>query len=360
MCPVTHRERKHNTSDLKSPANMATLYPKGKRAATQRGAFVDRVWRCDCDPRLPAEKFKVKNGGKNHGRWFYTCQKPQHKRCGFFLWSDDAKVREEAAVLNNSRTEPQVQPNNMPQTPRKPHPNSLPPTPVTNHKSGQAHKTPTKPKTPIQSEDDDSFDWSSSNDQDLLNAEREVLLEQPVFETPRKAARTQTLTSPGKRRRSEVSPVLSTQDGWPLSDDVFATPTTSYKSSTTGLLSPTNTPAKLASQPDRPQPEPEPSVLATEALSILQGSNLSAQVEKDLVELLNRHHLRTQGIIKGRDITRVAVAAKDARIAELQARIATLEAERETNRTVISLLKHDMATSPKRPRNPTPSRRSVV
>lgn len=101
-------------------------------------------------------------------------------------------------------------------------------------------------------------------------------------------------------------------------------------------------------------------MLATEALSVLRGTNLSKHVEQDLVELLNKHHLRTQGIIKGRDITRVAVAAKDARIAELQARIATLEAERETNRTVISLLKHDMATSPKKPRNPTPSRRSVV
>lgn len=153
---------------------------------------------------------------------------------------------------------------------------------------------------------------------------------------------------------------MSIKDEWPLSDDVFATPSTSYKSSTTGLPSPTNTPAKLASQLNHPQPEPEHSALATEALTILRGINLSAHVEKDLVELLNQHHLRTQGIIKGRDITRVAVAAKDAKIAELQARIATLEAERETNRTVISLLKQDMATSPKRTRTPTPSRRSFV
>src|SRR2546430_4097930 len=36
--------------------------------------------------------------------------------CGFFLWQDDAKIREESAVLGNSRSEPRQ----APQTPRKP------------------------------------------------------------------------------------------------------------------------------------------------------------------------------------------------------------------------------------------------
>jgi hypothetical protein len=30
---------------------------------------MEGVWHCDCDPRLPADKFQTKNGGKNHGRW---------------------------------------------------------------------------------------------------------------------------------------------------------------------------------------------------------------------------------------------------------------------------------------------------
>ena len=64
-------------------------------------------WLCDCAPtRLPAEHFKVKKEGKNQGRWFYTCQQAEPQRCGFFLWDDDAKPREEAAVLANSRNEP--------------------------------------------------------------------------------------------------------------------------------------------------------------------------------------------------------------------------------------------------------------
>lgn len=88
-----------------------------------RGAFLNGIWHCECEPSLPAEHFQTKNGGQNHGRWcktpnliisvlqliernlVYTCQKSQPKRCKFFMWDDEAKVREESAVLNNSRSE---------------------------------------------------------------------------------------------------------------------------------------------------------------------------------------------------------------------------------------------------------------
>lgn len=248
----------------------------------------------------------------------------------------------------------------MPQTPRKLQQTKLPPTPVTNRRELNTLNPPRQEIKKPKLEEEESFGWSSSNDEDLLNAEREILLEQPAFQTPRKAARTQLLTSPGKRVYDEGNTKTIEEDGWSLSDDVFATPSTSHKSSTTGLLSPTNTPANIASQLDQTQPEPENSTLATEVLEILKSVKLSAGVERKLVDLLNKHHLRTQGILKGRDITRVAVAAKDAKIVELQSRISTLEAERETNRAVISHLKSDMAASPKRPRNQPPSRRSHV
>lgn len=49
----------------------------------------------------------------NHGRWFYTCQKDRSKgapgapeHCGFFLFAEDARLREEGALFNNSNTEP--------------------------------------------------------------------------------------------------------------------------------------------------------------------------------------------------------------------------------------------------------------
>jgi hypothetical protein len=81
---------------------------RGAPGSTEpKGVFADGIWHCDCKPRLPAEHFKVKKESKNKGRWFYTCQNQAEKSCGFFLWDEDAKLREESAVLNNSRSEPQ-------------------------------------------------------------------------------------------------------------------------------------------------------------------------------------------------------------------------------------------------------------
>jgi GRF zinc finger len=305
---------------------------------SKRGAFINGIWHCDCDikPRLPADKFQTKNGGKNHGRWFYTCQKPQHQRCNFFLWADDAKVREESAVLSNSRSEPP----RPPQTPRKNTTTAVPPTP-----SSRARPTPTKqdlPRKPALVTDDDEFDSFSSADEELAQA-----LE--IYETPRKAARTAQITSPGKRDPSARSIRTTSSDAsWLLAGDVFTTPSASNKPTSipTGLLSPTHTLVQRHSQPFS-QLDPDSS-LATQALQILQPANLSSHIEKDLTDLLEKYELRSQGISKGRDITRLGVQAKDRKIAELQARIQGLEAEREISKTVINHLKQDMATSPKK------------
>lgn len=254
----------------------------------------------------------------------YTCQKPQHKRCGFFLWSDDAKVREEAAVLNNSRSEYLPQP----QTPKKPN-LDLPPTPETNKRSNTIYQSgPSLEKESATLDRDESFGWCSSDDEGLLKAEQELLLHPRPFETPRKAPRTSTLSSPGKRTHGELDARSSSREQWPSSDDVFATPSTSYPSLSTGLFSPSPTPAKMPSQPDVGESAVELSALAAEVMTILRGVSLSSDIEQSLVDVLDKHDLRTQGIIKGRDITRIAVQTKATKIAELQARISALEAER--------------------------------
>jgi len=277
----------------------------------------------------------------------YTCQKPQHKRCGFFLWSDDAKVREEAVVLNNSRSEYPA----APHTPRKSNTTTAaaPPTPETNRRSNEIRERILNPeKEPVTTDHDESFGWSSSDNEGLLRAEQELLLDQNLLETPHKVARTTLHSSPGKRTYREMDTKSGDREQWPLSDDVFTTPATSHLSSYPGLFSPFVTPARHNSQRNAGESAAEPSALAAEALKILSGVSLSPEVEKTLVDLLDKHDLRTQGIIKGRDITRLAVQTKEIKIAELQSRITALEGERETNRTVISLMKHDIAASPKK------------
>ncbi|KAI9656925.1 MAG: hypothetical protein M1831_004473 [Alyxoria varia] len=71
-----------------------------------RGLFVHGIWQCDCDPRLPAQHFRVKKNGPNFNRWFWTCQRENSKKCGFFLWDEEAQPRMESAVLGNSTSEP--------------------------------------------------------------------------------------------------------------------------------------------------------------------------------------------------------------------------------------------------------------
>lgn len=73
----------------------------------------------------------------------YTCQKAQPKRCDFFLWDDEAKSREAAAVLNNSRTEPI----HSPQTPSKISPYGLV-TPQTSSRFRQGISELVDPSTP--------------------------------------------------------------------------------------------------------------------------------------------------------------------------------------------------------------------
>ncbi|KAL7629385.1 hypothetical protein AAE478_000905 [Parahypoxylon ruwenzoriense] len=79
--------------------------PSGK--VPLKGLFRNGVWHCNCIPRLPAVLLQVKKDTANKGRSFYTCQKDRGRenRCNFFLWAEEASMREMGAVLSNSRSE---------------------------------------------------------------------------------------------------------------------------------------------------------------------------------------------------------------------------------------------------------------
>ncbi|KAI9798942.1 MAG: hypothetical protein M1833_004295 [Piccolia ochrophora] len=325
--------------------------------APLKGLFADGVWHCNCDPRLPADHFLTKNGGKNHGRWFYTCQQPQPKRCNFFLWADDAKAREESAVLSNSRSEPQV----APQTPSRGgvRARKTPPS------SPAAFQTPTKnpPRrehgdTTEESQTQDHeefFDWPLSEDEALQLsqvADRTVATSGSMTgrssrtispaklspRTPSKTARTDSVTSPGKRRRSPSPPPAT--KAWPTpvtdSENPFTTPMTGP--SRKNLFAPPHA-GSLPSPSASPSPNRTRdfglaaggmSTLAQEVLEIINAEvTVDARIRGQVKDVCNKYAMRTEGIAKGRDITRVAVKSKDAKIAELNHQLASVEAERE-------------------------------
>ncbi|EKG22183.1 hypothetical protein MPH_00511 [Macrophomina phaseolina MS6] len=80
--------------------------------------------------------------------------------------------------------------------------------------------------------------------------------------------------------------------------------------------------------------------LVPEVLQLLKekGVNMDKETGDALQKLLRTHSLRMQGLARGRDVARLAVREKTAQSAELQARIASLEAELETQRAVIANL----------------------
>lgn len=309
-------------------------------------------------------------------RIVYTCQKTQPKRCDFFLWDDEAKGREAAALLNNSRTE--SLPSLMPQTPQKASPYALGPPPTPTHfqlgsPDVATPYTPSKPSRALNSSpicssatqaittqgtesEEEFYDWPASDDDELSKAADQVSSghSMPPPETPRKVVKTDALATPGKRRYDE----MASESGeaawavWPTPPtgatgrgDIFTTPSTSRGEkglfASTGLPSPAETPTPIRYNDGITGQDAE---LASEILIVLQTHNVHlAKESQDAVKsICNRHALYTKGIMRGRDVSREKVKMKDERIAELQGEIEGLKAERETNRAVIRHLR-DMA-----------------
>lgn len=325
----------------------------------------------------------------------YTCQKPRTEQCGFFLWEDDAKLRAEWAVLENGGSE---------KTPSKNsstlHTTGLT-TPRTSERawppaSGQRamsdpFATPTKKGGSMAQEasasaglfsddDDDPFGW----DEDLEKEVGKLAQQDPVPtprlpppETPRKVPRTDTLTSPGKRKFEDMqgggegshssSKVEESGSSFPITPSTstksalhqpnfssLPTPQTDSLKTISSIGEATPTPARFSSQDlltprnntqnsshSQASSSSSHCALATQTLTLLEAHNvpLNQAAKDDLLSLLDRHDLKTQGVTRGREITRVALQKKEEKVKELLARIEALEAERELGKTAIAGLK---------------------
>ncbi|KAL8800614.1 MAG: hypothetical protein Q9182_005076 [Xanthomendoza sp. 2 TL-2023] len=295
---------------------------------------------------------------------------PQPKRCNFFLWDDEAKSREAAAVLTNSRTEPV----SAPQTPTRPtfvtgiHGLQTPCTDTSKRYGSSDLSTPYTPSKPsaapsfardtqetstaLGTSDEEFYDWPTSEDEDVLRvvdnaASRRI--DMPPPETPRKTVKLDPLSTPGKRPFSELA--NGTDLTWSslevVEDDVFSTPSTTLKKegnlpSRQPTYSPTDTPTPWRFK-DIPQAGQD-SELTVQVFKILQDRKvtLNPDVKAELKAVCDKHSLSTRGIMKGRDLSRAMVSTKNESILELQERIAALQAERETSRAVIRHLRRDI------------------
>ncbi|KMK60532.1 PX domain-containing protein [Aspergillus fumigatus Z5] len=272
--------------------------------------------------------------------------KPQHKRCNFFLWQSDADAREKLTVLSNSRTEP-FSANNTPTKPSVQGSGLLTPqtdTKVQDVRGMSVNRTPTPSKSGkarMMMEDTDEFSWDDSTDAEELTK----LLEpppQPDFgqEGPRKAPRTESFMSPGKRKLSDIE-----NDG--RQSTATFTPTSIFSSRTQTRLPPASAEVSMTPTPGRyrnvlsTDARDDFSELGLQALKILESHKVVVpkQAQDELLALLNKHDLKMKGIMRGRDISRIALKKHEETIMKLNERITSLESQREMDRAIIDGLR---------------------
>ncbi|KAB2573924.1 Px domain-containing protein [Lasiodiplodia theobromae] len=295
---------------------------RGGRGAAQnrtpRGCFEDNTWYCDCgySKKLPAAKFRVKKEGPNKGRWFYTCQKKpgDEQRCGFFMWEEDAKTREDGAVSAGSVSGADVGRGNA-------------------ASSGTAAKRKWQEEVDgeAETEDEDEYGW----DQDT-SVEAAIGRVLDAVSTPsRKVLKMKEGATPRGDSAMVMTPVSQRGNGGGVSAAAAT------KATPTPAMFGTVTPSTSAGGGGSAAAEDDVGdALVVEVLQVLdeRDINLDDEANEALQEVLKSHSLRMQNLARGRDISRLAVRERNAKLAELQARVKTLEAELETQRAVIANL----------------------
>ena len=333
----------------------------------KKGRFIDGVWHCNCDPRLPASHFQVKKDSANKGRWFYCCTKSPETQCGFFLWDEDAKLREEQTLLSNGRTEQDMVDvtTRAPETPRKMMGQAEswldedPQTPVSMMKK-TAYPTPGESRvnkeripqmTPLVERSsptyiydslsgDDSFDSPTAGREGLTVADIMARKRKQDFDFESEPSKAQKLGSPPpSRRRSTTNDLVKAENGigrYTTPSTVrrldFGTPSTSrapaIPSNVQASYPPTTpTPSRITCLPD----DDGNYDITASVLSILHNASMPSATRQAIRQTLNSYALRVSGIERGRNITRVALKRKDEKIAELEQKIQQLQ-EREPDK----------------------------
>ncbi|KAJ5306445.1 hypothetical protein N7508_005460 [Penicillium antarcticum] len=320
------------------------------------GLFKDGLWCCNCPDRPLAKQFQVKKQSANQGRFFWTCDQPQHLKCKFFLWASDAEIREQATVLSNSRSE--VDPLTLtPSKPRTPgrFSNGLMTPQTERHFVDNPQRSfispPKTAKAKMISEASDEFGWNdnSDNNEELTNVlsssqATEPFITQPSFhpEFPSKVARTNLFTSPGERKSSEATNMSPSR-----TQSALATPFSS-RSSRTEQFPPSSVEICMTPTPSKysdilyADSKYDMTDLSKSLLDVLDKHSvvLPSHAQKEMVSLLNQHDLRTKGISKGRDMSRLLLKKRDDEIVRLKERISNLEAQKELDRSLIEGMKH--------------------
>ncbi|KAG9233317.1 hypothetical protein BJ875DRAFT_485254 [Amylocarpus encephaloides] len=319
------------------------------KGAAPMGLFQDGIWACDCNPRMNAAYFLTKKDGPNAGKWFYTCQEPEEKSCGFFLWEDAAVRREKQAILNNTRSEIDA---------------NRPPAETARDGAAERHSAPSSQVVldVTASDEEDEF-----GDFPLTPAEMVT-----VFKSAEKASASNiTPSNPESMRKTPEREAFATPTKRKRDEEELPTPATGgSKSKRMICTSPDglnggmwdgNKPfgggggqaPVITPTPNRSRKATDIAVsqdskvgdydITDEIMGALRGQSIDETTSTAIRDILNRYSLKISGIIKGRDITRMALKSKDTKIAELSQKITALETEKEMDKVVIRHCRNETA-----------------
>lgn len=255
-------------------------------------------------------------------------------------------MREMGAVIGNTRSEPE--------------PMKILADPASDKRTVEGHTAASNKFMAdlARTEEDEFGGWSLSPEEErkLVQAvEKEDAFSTEPFQ---KVAKKDQYATPSlkRKREDETLPTPITGNGKSVHKNgrmdglINAVPSSQANggSGRFGLRSPSNTPtpSRFRESTDTSDAFGERFGLnydiTSEAMELLEGQKIEDEVMESLSKVLDKQALRVSGIIKGRDITRLALKNKDAKIAELQQRIAALETERELDKTIIRHLAHSV------------------
>jgi hypothetical protein len=335
----------------------------------------------NCEPRQKATLREVKKSGPNNGKLFWKCDD-----CNFFLWRDEAKVRESGLRVSrrgseSSKSEPpprtqqslvsygyQVTPSrrqsdddsaNSTETGEESEADTPMPKSVRNQTQAADHpKLPYPPAAAVETpsrgsskrrrdvfeEDEDEFSDIASDEERQMAAIADKSAEkaaQSRFTTPTTTRSTDAISGmPTPSVSRTLFPASESKRQKQVSFEDTPSRYSDTMSSTT--LSANATPSKTPSRVQEPplSSPPETSYDVTdEVMNLLRGQKIDQSVLSSVQSILEAAARRTKGIVLGRDSARSSLKTKDDKIATMQERITALENRERMHRSQMTNIK---------------------
>ena len=324
----------------------------------------------NCEPRHEAVLREVKKKSPNKGKFFWKCQ--VYPYCDFFLWRDEAKVRE-VGLPSSTAPEPDDDDDDDELLAPLPPPSKTPAStqrqitsygysrpgqPSTRSSTAQARaadgdEAPTAaagpgvvgagPSTPCPGPSKRKRDALEEDEFSDFGSEEEMELVALADNSAQKASMT-----PSTVRASDVDPASPSvaRTLFP-GDRTKKQKTVSFEAAESSLPTPGPTPhtsrtTVAASPPPRPDSSSGADDIAAEVMALMRGQEVDRAVMDSVRDALESSARRTKGLVKGRDVAREEIAKKDAKIAELQAALVALKNKVRMHHNQVTSMKADL------------------